>query len=212
MSEVTLESLLNHPETSGSVTCVYENKYCTMSDGAKRLSNEENAGGSSTLSEAHSFHLVQQLLPNTQLWETEKQIQSRNQGGKITDYTIRFQKRTLEVEVTRAMYRPKDLQSESRTAPVKRGREPVVRKRLAKEMEKKLKGMQESSQNACDPWEKQILHVWCQDNTLCEIVQNVFNNADTELRGNTILLTSQVQGQHLWEAIFYNSCLTLQHS
>ena len=207
---LTLESLLTRSENrekSGAVTCDYENNLCTMSEGAIRLSTEENAGGSSTLSEAHSLNLIQQILPKVLLKETEKQIGYRNPGGKITDYTIWFQECKFGVQVTRAMYRPKDRQSASRTAPVKRGREQVVRKRLAKEMEKKLKGIQESSRNACDPWEKQILHVWCQDNTLCEIVRDVFDNADTGLRGNTILLTSQVQGQHLWETIFYNTAV-----
>ncbi|XP_035829709.1 AAC-rich mRNA clone AAC4 protein-like [Aplysia californica] len=188
-SLVSFESLLLDPETPGVVSYNYDEDYEAMSDGAKRMLKEGNAGGCSIMSEAYSFNLIKQkLLINVELWETETKIQYRNRKGKITDYTINFEKRRFAVQVTRAMYHPKD-----RSVPVKR---------LKKEIDKKLKGIKESSQNASLRWEKQILHVWCQDSTLSEVVEDAFMNADAVLRGNTILLVSEVLDDYLREKIF----------
>lgn len=181
-SVVSLASLLRDPERSGSLTYDYDQNYDTLCDGAKRILDEENAGGSSTVSEAFSFHLICQILSNVWFSETEKTIRYWDPRGKITDYTFSFEKRRFAVQVTRAMYQPKD-----RRAPVKR---------ITKEIEKKLKGIQDSSTNARHKWEKQILHVWCEDRKLSGIVRDVFENADTGLRGNTILLISHVQDVH----------------
>jgi len=115
-----------------------------------RLLTTPNAGGSSEISEAFSFHAIKELFTllgsSIHLHKTEMEI-DYIKGSKITDYSIRYHKQTMGCSVVR-FFKYHDLNQTL---------EEVEIRRL---LHKKLNGINESSNNVIsESWARQILHI-----------------------------------------------------
>jgi len=143
-----------------------------LTDGANRILTLPNAGGSSVWSEALSFEILSGMF-NAQLKRTEMELEYWPHGCKITDYEICAAGRTLGVSVTRAL---------------KFGGEFTM-KDAAALLNKKLYGVQESSR-CVQPtaYTQQVLHLWAMTPAVAQTVQQAFDAAEPDLKGNTVLV------------------------
>ncbi|KAJ6251099.1 hypothetical protein M0813_15921 [Anaeramoeba flamelloides] len=153
------------------------NKY-SLTKGAQKIRDSENAGGTSIISEAMSFEVLKKMI-NAKLLSTETEIVYCPEG-KITDYAILVSNCentvTLGVSVTRAMKYRGIFQKED----------------AIRLLEKKLFGVICSSENSSYPkFAKQILHIWSTDERTSRILNNVYHNyISNEYKHNTIVIVS----------------------
>jgi len=106
------------------------------------------------------------------LLKTEMDINYYPYGSKKTDYLIQIYGKTVAVSVTRAMKFSGTFTN-------------FDAKHL---LMKKLDGINWSTRNGQDKWEKQILHVWTNSQKTAEIINYEFEHTMTdELRTNTVL-------------------------
>jgi hypothetical protein len=125
--------------------------------GTDRLLTTLNAGcANSVLSEAFSFELLSTLLGGRiDLDKTEMEIEYK-QSSKITDYSFRtLDEVRIGVSVTRACGKEFDAAEARRL------------------LRKKLHGVNESTRSVAshDGWEKQVLHIWCENRTIADILK-----------------------------------------
>lgn len=158
--------------------------------GTERMLATANAGCSlSSLSEAFSFELLTVLLANRiELVKTETEIEYDDEQSKITDYLFEtLAGERFGVSVTRAC-----------------GKDFEARPLLVK----KLFGVIESTRNVSqrDAWRKQLLHVWCESETIADAVRRCYEEeVDAALKRDTfVLLTVVAEGPHT-DALFYAS-------
>jgi hypothetical protein len=120
--------------------------------------------------------------------KTELEIDYKEKG-KITDYSFRtLDNVRIGVSVTRALGKDFDAGEADRL------------------LKKKLVGVFESSRNVAnkDGWEKQVLHVWCENRDIAATIQTCYSGLDDLLKQDTfVLLTTIVDG--LVDEIFYAS-------
>ncbi len=157
-------------------------------EGAARILISDNAGGNSRLSEAYSFQLLYALLRGQiELLKTEMEIEYVDAHSKITDYSIQtLNEERIAVSVTRACGAEFDAEA--------------AKKLLAK----KLLGIKESSQNvsAADGWRGQMLHCWCENAAIAQLLSDCFHNVMTAAQvDDTFVLLSIVDDEEL----FYSS-------
>ncbi|KAJ6238997.1 hypothetical protein M0813_25580 [Anaeramoeba flamelloides] len=148
----------------------------TLCDGAIKIRDSENAGGTSIISEALSFEVLYKMF-NASLLSTENEI-VYYPIGKITDYAVQVSNHentvTLGVSVTRAM----------------KYKGVFERKDAVRLLEKKLFGVICSSENASYPkFAKQILHIWSIDQNTANILKDVYENEISNYyKHNTIVI------------------------
>ncbi|KAL8590065.1 hypothetical protein ACOMHN_034296 [Nucella lapillus] len=154
-----------------------------FSVGGYRLLTLPNAGGSSELSEALSFELLQRCFRAT-LVKTEMEIEYFPQGGSMTDYVCALCGSDVAVSVTRAM----------------KYRGAYTEEDAEKLLHKKLKGVVQSNHNAVTKWNKQILHIWAATSQVANTVTAVFQRMDPKVKANTVvLITTATRSPFIFE-------------
>jgi len=161
----------------------YEADKIDLCKNAKRILNEENAGGSSSLSEAFSYEILSKCFNNVTLYKTEMEIKYWWNAWKKTDYIVYIKNNNNEnikcaVSVTRAM---KYIVNEKYTL------QDALRL-----LNKKLNTVNESFKGVLleDEWQTQILHIFCQDLHIANVISYTFRwlqFTDPYLCSNTIL-------------------------
>ncbi len=139
---------------------------------SKRILNTPNAGGSSIESETLSFEILKRYY-NAKLLKTEMEVPYWPEGGSINDYVVYLFECVIGVSVTRAMN-------------FKSG---IISAEDAKNLlVKKLKGIYQSSRNSLIKWDKQILHVWVENECNCETIFGAWLDLDSQLKSNTVMV------------------------
>ncbi|KAJ3440094.1 hypothetical protein M0812_16142 [Anaeramoeba flamelloides] len=179
---------------------IYTNEFCpncdfcdlSLSKGAKKLLETENAGGSSIISEALSFEVLHRLF-RCKLLATEMEIQYKDPHSPITDYAISIDGQAFGVSVTRAMKWP--IGSTFTTVDG------------TKLLKKKLSGIIKSTKNAINPkFEKQILHIWAENSKTKDTLIDIWeNDLCDSLKSNTFILITTAENN--CEYIFWNKPL-----
>ena len=153
------------------------------SQGAQRISQEENAGGNSVFSESLSFEVVKRLFC-ADLLKTEMEI-GYCAGSKKTDYSVRIGQKKYGVSVTRAFnflsYLPNgEARSDAKTSS----------RMLRLLLSKKLSGIISSTENVFeeDGWEKQFLHCFVPSMEIANNLRNEYKRMKSNVKSNTILL------------------------
>lgn len=148
-----------------------------LSADSARILKECNAGGTSQASEALSLELFRKCF-NAKLLKTEMEVVYFPEGGSLTDYVIKLFNRIIGVSVTRAMkYDGSEFTPEE-------GRHLL---------EKKLRGIRQSSRNSTIKWDKQILHVWTMtEETALTVISSWIDIDDDQLKSNTAVIITVV--------------------
>lgn len=143
-----------------------------LTEGAVRIRDTQNAGGNSIESETLSFELLKRCY-NAALLKTEMEVCYWPEGGSITDYVCTmFNSVTVAVSVTRAVNHKEVFSVED----------------ACKLLNKKLRGVKQSSRNSMLKWKKQILHVWVLSQHVAECVLTAWNEMDAFVKGNTVMM------------------------
>jgi len=142
---------------------------------AQRLLGNDNAGGSSRISEAMSIELLSRAF-GAHLRKLELELRYWPSNGSITDFSIEVDGTSLGVSVTRAMSAP-------RTEYTVEAAEALLRK--------KLRGVNRSTETCCsDTFAKQILHIWAASKRCAEAIERAYASLEPELIANTIVLVT----------------------
>eukprot|EP00128_Syssomonas_multiformis_P014028 Colp12_sorted_trinity150504_noHs@20649 len=155
-----------------------------LTEAAKRMQFEPNAGGNSVESEVLSFEVLHKCF-NARLDKTEMQIRYWPLGGSITDYTAFIGDIRLGVSVTRAM----------------KYRGVFTYDDAMKIMMKKLRGINISSNNLLEPVKKQILHIWATSDRVANILADAHCDIPEEVKKDSVVLVTVTKAK--W--IFTNS-------
>jgi len=154
----------------------YTKEMVTLCEGAKKVLNTPNAGGTSIWSETISFEVLVSLCCAV-LHRTEMEIEYMP-GSKITDYSVKVFGKDIGVSVTRAM-------------KFSRKSEIFTEEDAEKLLTKKLHGVNESTKGVVSQtWEKQILHVWTQHEYMSEILWDTYERLDENLKSNTLVVVT----------------------
>jgi len=147
-----------------------------LSSDAQRMLIEENAGGSSRISEAMSFECLHRTF-GARLLALEMELKYWPSNGSITDYAIEVDDAVLGVSVTRAMTKPG---------------ERLVTEAAAGLLRKKLNGVVRSTQECIShDLQKQILHVWVRTAEEAEVIKQAYaNTIEPELASSTAVLVT----------------------
>lgn len=146
----------------------------TLSTDAVKIRDVPNAGGSSVVSEVLSFELLQKCF-KAKLLKTEMEVSYFPEGGSITDYVCEIFGTKVGVSVTRAMkywggnYTIDDAYHL---------------------LNKKLKGVNQSSQNTLEDWNKQVLHVWSASHDVTNTLVQAYSSLSEEVRSNTVVFVT----------------------
>lgn len=142
-----------------------------LSDASLRMAITPNAGGSSQKSEVLSYEMLQKCY-NAKLDKTEMEIQYFPYGGSITDYTCRMFGFKIGVSVTRAMkYRGNFTLEDAEYL-----------------LNKKLKGVENSTRNTLDKWHKQVLHIWANSSSAAKAIVRSYFLLPKNIKSNTVVL------------------------
>lgn len=144
-----------------------------LSHSAEKIMNVPNAGGNSVISEVLSYEMMQRCF-GARLLKTEMEVDYIFDGGSITDYLCEMFGVMLGVSVTRAMKFQGEFTEEDA-------------ERL---LNKKLKGVIQSTRNAIDHWQKQLLHVWATSHRVANIVSKVYSSVPENLKANTVVMVT----------------------
>jgi hypothetical protein len=154
----------------------YTKEMITLCSGAQKVLNTPNAGGNSIWSETISFEVLASLC-RAVLHKTEMEIEYMP-GSKITDYSVKVFDKDIGVSVTRAMKFSK------------KG-ELFTEEDAMKLLSKKLHGVNESTKGVVSQtWEKQILHIWTQQEYMSDILWNTYEKMSEEIKSNTLVVTT----------------------
>jgi len=152
----------------------------TLGHDASRVLTEDNAGGSSYISEAMSLELLYRSF-GAKLSKTELELNYWPSNGAITDFSITLGEVNLGVSVTRALRPP--------TAP------PFSEVDADCLLKKKLQGVIDSTKTCCNGrWTKQMLHIWAQSHQIAEKLKCAYENLEPELIHDTVVLVTVCQG------------------
>ena len=151
---------------------------------ATRVLTEENAGGSSSISESMSMELLHRAFGAT-LCKTELELAYFPRNGAITDFSVEIDGVELGVSVTRACaYGAFDA-------------EALLRK--------KLTGVQRSTATCYNgAWSRQILHVWAEGKRVAAALRGALEHLEPALIGNTMVLVTTCDARDLPE-LFHES-------
>jgi hypothetical protein len=142
-------------------------------DGANRMKNMRNGGGSSETSEVFSFELFSRCF-NAELIKTEMEVPYSTKRGPIIDYVCEMFNTTVGVSVTRAMKYKGDYSLKEA-------------KRL---LNKKLEGFIKASKKSQLKWDKRILHIWSTSQHITNIVEQAYTSLDPEIKSNTVVFVT----------------------
>ncbi|XP_077985790.1 AAC-rich mRNA clone AAC4 protein-like [Glandiceps talaboti] len=161
----------------GIIRCEYEAMKTfpamtsSLSQHARRMWKEPNAGGNSVESEVLSYELLKRCF-GAELLKTEMEVSYFPYGGSITDYVCTLYGSKLGVSVTRAMKYKGHYEAED----------------AEKLLRKKLNGVINASRNSLENWSKQILHVWASSSHVANIIAKTYKNLPNDVTSNTIVL------------------------
>lgn len=183
-NDFVLFSNIMNPQQGGMITNFFElsggytKDMITLCAGAQKVLNTPNAGGNSIWSETVSFEVLTSLC-RAVLHKTEMEIEYMP-GSKITDYSVKVFGKDIGVSVTRAM------------KFAKKGDTSLFTEEDAmKLLSKKLRGVNESTKGVVSQtWEKQILHIWAQEEYMSDILWNVYERMSDEVKSNTLVVTT----------------------
>ncbi|MCC6622123.1 MAG: hypothetical protein IT385_12745 [Deltaproteobacteria bacterium] len=152
-----------------------------LTDGAKEILADGNAGGSSIRSEMFTFELLARCELAT-LVKTENEVVYDDLQSKKTDMILRIDDLLIGVNPTRAIGYPFD-------APYTEAQAKTI-------LEKKLGDINESTTyvSAADRWEKQILVVFAYADGHAASVQAAWGALPAELKRDTIALVVITDG------------------
>ena len=152
--------------------------YFHLCPSSKRILLDENAGGSSHISEALSFEILHELF-NAKLLKTEMEIDYWLANWKKTDYLIQLHGIKYGVSVTRAMscYENYTFTEEDAMHLLNR----------------KFIGINYSTEGVLerDQWYKQILHIFAMNQATANSLHRVYSRMkveDPQLVNNTVVL------------------------
>jgi len=155
----------------------YTKDMISLCAGARKVLCTPNAGGNSIWSETISFEVLSALCKAV-LHRTEMEIEYMP-GSKITDFSVKVFGKDIGVSVTRAM---KFTKKEGDT---------FTEDDAFKLLSKKLHGVNESTRGVVSQrWEKQILHVWTQQEYMSEILWNTYEKMSEEIKNNTLVVVT----------------------
>lgn len=149
-----------------------------LSNGARRIMLEENAGGQSELSEGFSFEILTKIFA-AKLVKTEMAIKYWWPEWKKTDYSVTMSGVVIGVSVTRAM----------------KYKGIFTRCDAEKLLRRKLYGINESTLGVLeqDQWQRQILHIWATDDYVERILYDTFLSllfSEPDLVRDTIIVVT----------------------
>lgn len=172
--------LVNDISLAGVVVTKYfsskELKKMQLTVGGYRLLTVPNAGGSSVISEVLSFEVLNRCF-SAKLKKTEMEVSYFPLGGSITDYTCELFHNTVAVSVTRAMKFQGDYCLDDA-------------QRL---LNKKLRGIIQSTRNSLEKWSKQILHVWSISQQVTRTLLQAYDTIEPETKANTIVMITTAE-------------------
>ncbi len=159
--------------------------FCRLSEGGREVVTDENAGGSSRLSEAFSYEVLGRC-EGAVLLKTENEVVYTDPMGKLTDLLVEIDARKVGVSVTRAVGFPRD--------------DPFTVERAREQLADKLQGVLASSANVSDEdrWVKQILHVIAYGEMHADSLQEAWGQMDDETRADTIVIVTVSDGDDEW--------------
>lgn len=160
---------------------------------SQMILDSENAGGTSSNSEALSFEFFNQTL-KASLVATENELVKQFKDAPLTDFIIQVKDKTIGVSVTRGML-------------FATAKHPHFTEEDGKQLlEKKLKGVNASS--TAMKLERQILHVWAQSKAIASILKEVYESLPRELKSNTVVVVTVCDDPLFREWIFEQKRLT----
>ena len=168
-----------------------------LSQGGQRVIEEDNAGGSSLVSEAFAYEILYRC-EGAELLKTETAILYDEDGdgspdadysGEITDLLVRMDGLKIGVSVVRAFAYGSDDYPAGEAARI---------------LEKKLQGINESSARVApeDAWSKQILSVLAYAPQHADQIAQTFMALDPALRADTVLVVTVTEGED--RPLYYN--------
>lgn len=153
-----------------------------LSGDATRILTEDNAGGSSYISESLSLEVLHRAF-GARLGRAEMELEYWPANGAITDFSVEIDGEEVGVSVTRALQPP--------GAAV-----PFSDDDAESLLRKKLRGINKSTETCINAaWSKQILHVWAASRRIASKVQAAYERFDEpELCANTVVLVTLCRG------------------
>jgi len=147
-----------------------------LSESASRVLVEDNAGGSSSISEALSMELLNRTF-GAQVLKTEKELVYWPSNGAITDFSVSLDGVRLGVSVSRAMPAPDATFTQDDADLLLR---------------KKLRGVIISTETCVnESWQKQILHIWAKSRRTLQLLEQAYQKLEPELVADTVVLITR---------------------
>jgi len=152
-----------------------------LTPGGQKVIEDDNAGGSSLLSEAFAYEILHRC-ESAELLKTEMEIDYVDPQGKKTDLLVVIDGEKMGVSVTRAVGWPKE--------------DPYTAKQAQELLDKKLQGILDSSANVSkeDAWSRQILYVLAYGPAHADSVAGAFAAADPAMLADTIVFVTTTNG------------------
>lgn len=142
---------------------------------AQRLLGEENAGGSSRISEAMSCEVLARAF-GAVLLKTELELVYWPANGPITDFAIEVEGTCLGVSVTRALAAPNA---------------PFTVEAAMTLLRKKLNGVLRSTETCVsDRLDKQCLHIWARTAEVAKTIEEAYAALEGWLTADTVVLVT----------------------
>eukprot|EP00326_Haptolina_ericina_P034220 CAMPEP_0181248598 /NCGR_PEP_ID=MMETSP1096-20121128/45254_1 /TAXON_ID=156174 ORGANISM="Chrysochromulina ericina, Strain CCMP281" /NCGR_SAMPLE_ID=MMETSP1096 /ASSEMBLY_ACC=CAM_ASM_000453 /LENGTH=337 /DNA_ID=CAMNT_0023345775 /DNA_START=84 /DNA_END=1098 /DNA_ORIENTATION=+ len=147
-----------------------------LAEDARRVFEEENAGGSSLISESMSMEVLARTF-GAKLLKTEMQLSYFPSNSAMTDFSIELDGIELGVSVTRALSHPSA---------------PLELEDALKLLRKKLSGVLKSTA-ACynASWSKQILHIWARTLRVARVIEEAYMQLEPDLIADTLVLVTR---------------------
>jgi hypothetical protein len=156
-----------------------------LTPGGQKIFDDDNAGGSSKMSEIFAFEVLARC-ELAELLKTEMEVDYLDEQGKITDLLVQVDGRKLGVSVTRAMAWPYDAE--------------YTLEKAAELLEKKLAGIAASTANVApaDAWVRQALSVLAFGDAHAEALNQAWDALPAGTRGDTWLIVTVSDGEDLF--------------
>lgn len=155
-----------------------------LGDEAQLVLRSQNAGGNSELSEALSVEYLCAVFGARRV-TPEMQVQYWIQY-KIVDYLTYVHGKRIGVSVTRAMGYP--------------SADCFTLADAQRLLHKKLYGLIVARASTCssDGFYNSLLHIWCQDRRIAELVREAWGSAELELRDHIVVLCTVTALPCIW--------------
>eukprot|EP00246_Nothoceros_aenigmaticus_P013978 TRINITY_DN5113_c0_g1_i1.p1 TRINITY_DN5113_c0_g1~~TRINITY_DN5113_c0_g1_i1.p1 ORF type:complete len:735 (+),score=103.89 TRINITY_DN5113_c0_g1_i1:139-2343(+) len=167
---------------------------------ARRVATEQNAGGSSTISETLSVEYFVRRFQARDI-VTEMEVEYSFMNMKKVDYVCTIFGQRVGVSVTRAMSYPDPKKFNEDTAMA------LLRKKLFGLVVARSGVTSRHSFSQC------ILHVWCETRNTAKILEEKYPEISTEMQvaEDVIMVLTVAEGSQA-RPIFYEACLNLKLS